>query len=882
MLHDLLYRLRSLFRRRKVEQEMADELEFHIQHEIERQIQKGSDPEEAKRRVRLMFGGADQIKEECRQSRGVGLIESVMQDIRHSIRSLVKTPSFAAGAIVTLALGIATTIVVFSVIDSALLNPVPFKDAGQLARIYQWSATGGGPFQSLRLFAQWREQHQIFDQVEAHTERSFTMSGASDPEVVPASSVTVGLFKLLGVRPQIGRDFSPDESSAPVALIGQNLWMHRFGGLPDVLGKEIRLNDSAFTIIGVMPAWFRFPASTVEIWVPFDPFKPNPAAARSVVSPIAKIRNGLSLQAADAEVASLAPQLDPTLRNSPNGGLTSRLQSLDRYAANGLIGRTKFVQDRRTAILVMFGAGILVLLVSCANSANLFLSRSVARTREVAVRAALGAGHLRLIRYILTESTIVALIAGTIGTAGAWLTIRGLLNVIPPNLIQDSLNPIRINGHAAICAIIASVVTGIVVGAVPALQVLRGNIIGAVKTGGASKSGGDRKFRGAIVAIEGALAVMLLIGAGLMSRTLWALTNVEPGWSSAGTIIVEPRFTADRYRRAMSMTELEKQAAAQIRLLPGVQDVGLAESVPLLNPSVSFGTIQSEAVTVPDAVVSVNQITGGYFQALGIPLLAGRSFQSEPASPTDNDLHNVIVTRAMAARLWPNQNPVGQRMRFHFGTQDPADWFTVIGVVGDVQTFAFDSPSEPLELYRILPAANRARWITVKTKATSTTREIREIIRVLDAQLGVEIRPMDEIYGSTLAAPRFQTILFAGFAILTLFLAAAGVYAVVAYEANRQTREIGIRMAVGARASTIIGNVLWSFLLLSSIGVAAGISLSLFLTRWMTAMLYAVRPNDPVTFLAAVIVLLFATLLGAFLPAYRASRINPAVALRCD
>jgi putative ABC transport system permease protein len=881
MLHDILYRLRSLFCRKKVEQEMAEELEFHIQHEIERQIQKGSDPEDAKRRARLIFGGADQIKEECRQSRGVGLIESIMQDVRHSIRSLAKTPSFAAGAIVTLALGIATTIVVFSVVDSALLNPVPFKDAGRLVRIYQWSRTGGGPFQSVRLFAEWREQHQIFDQVEAHSERNLTLNTNSDPEVISASSVTVDLFQLLGVRPQIGRDFSRDESSAPVALIGQDLWMRRFGGSPGVLGKEVRLNDSAVTIIGVMPAWFRFPASSVEVWVPFEPLKQNSAFLRSVVSPIAKIRSGLSIQSADAQVAALAPQLDPTFRSSPNG-LTSRLQSLDRYAANGLIGKTKFVQDRRTAILVMFGAGMLVLLVSCANSANLFLSRSVSRTREVAVRAALGASHLRLIRYLLTETIIVGLTAGILGTAGAWLTIHGLLRVIPPNLIQDSLNPIRINGRAAICAIVASIVTGVVVGAVPAIQVLRRDVIGGIKAGGASKPGRDRTFRGAIVAIEGALAVVLLIGAGLMSRTLIALTSVEPGWSAAGTLIVEPRFTADRYRRTGSMMELEKQAAEHIRLLPGVQDVALAEAVPLLNPSISFGTIESETSKVADALVSVNQVTGGYFQALGIPLLAGRSFQSDPASPTDDDLHNVIVTREIAARLWPKQNALGQRMRFHFGSQDPPDWFTVIGVVGDVQTFAFDSPSEPLELYRMLPASNRARWITVKTRSMSATREIREIIGQLDAELGVDIRAMDEIYRSTLAAPKFQTILFTGFAILTLLLAAAGVYAVVAYEASRQTREIGIRMAVGAKGSTIIGYMLSSFLLLSSLGVVAGISLSLFLTRWMTAMLYAVHPNDPATFLAAVIVLLFATLLGAFLPAYRASRINPAVALRWD
>jgi putative ABC transport system permease protein len=422
----------------------------------------------------------------------------------------------------------------------------------------------------------------------------------------------------------------------------------------------------------------------------------------------------------------------------------------------------------------------------------------------------------------------------------------------------------------------------VIVVAVPAIRTFRRDIIAAVRAGGASTSAGDWRFRGAVIAIESAFALMLLIGAGLTSRTLWALINVQPGWSSSGTLIVEPRFTADRYSSTKSMTELERQTASQTRLLPGVHAVALAATVPLLNASISFGTIESDSITIPDAVVSVNEVTGDYFKSLGIPLLAGRSFETEPAAPADDDLHNVIVTRDMAARLWPAGDAVGQRMRFHFGSRDPGDWFTVIGVVGDVQTFAFDSPQEPLELYRMLPDSNRARWITLKSESKSTPREVREIIRRLDANLSVDIRPMDEIYDNTLAAPRFQTILFTGFAMLTLCLAIAGVYAVVAYEAKRQTREIGIRMALGANGSSVIAYVIRAFLLLSSVGIGAGVLVSLVFVRWMSTMLYGIRPNDPVTFGLAAFALIVATLLGALLPAYRASRINPAVALRAD
>jgi predicted permease len=590
------------------------------------------------------------------------------------------------------------------------------------------------------------------------------------------------------------------------------------------------------------------------------------------VNPVAKIRRGLKLQDADSQVAALAPQFDDRLQNAPGGGATSRLQPMDRYAVNGLMGKMRFVQDRRTVIFVIFGAGILVFIVGCANAANLFLSRSVSRTREAAVRAALGAGRLRLIRYFLAESLLIGLAGGAVGTLLASAGIRALLHVVPPNLIRDSLNPMHMN---------ASIATGLIVGAMPAVRAFRNDITSAIR-GGTAPARRDGRFRGVIVALEGALAMILLIGAGLTLRTLWTLIHVDPGWSASGTLIVEPKFTADRYRGAISMTELEKQTVAQTRLLPGVHAVALAAVVPLLNPSISFGTLESDAVSIPNATVAVNEITGDYFRTLGIPLIAGRSFQTEPAGPGGDDLHNVIVTRDMAARLWPEGNAVGQRLRFRYGPPDSNDWLMVIGVVGDVQTFAFDSPGEPIELYRILPASNRARWITVKTGSNATSREVRDIIRSLDPNLAVDIRSMDEIYDGTLAAPRFQTILFSGFAILTLCLAMSGLYAVVGYEAKRQTREIGIRIALGAGRWAVVGHVVRGFLLLCGLGIIGGMLAGLVLTRWMSAMIYAVRPNDPATFGIAAILLVLAALIGCFVPAYRASRANPAAVLRAD
>jgi putative ABC transport system permease protein len=886
MLTDLLHRCRSFFRRRQVESELDDELNFHIEREVEQQVRQGIPLDEARRRARLRLGGVDQTKEQCRQARGVHMVESTLQDVAHALRALQKNPIFATGAVLTLALGIATTTVVFSVVDSALFNPVPYKDANRLVRIWRLGKTGGGPFQPIAMLDIWRQQQAIFEQVEGHTEKSFTLAADAEPEQISVSYVSVGLLPLLGVHPQFGRLFASNEASEPVALISSDLWTRDFGGSRDVIGQPLHLGDTVVTVVGVMPLSFQFPSRQVDVWLPLNTDVADPAAVRGI-NPVAKLRAGLPIEKADSLVSSLSRQLDVSLQSQP-ADVTARVQYLDRWAVYNRGGQSSFARNRRMALIVVFVAAVFVLLVAAANSANLFLSRAVSRTREIAVRAALGGSRWRLARQVLTEALVVALMAGAAGLLLSWGAIRALVAVLPSTLLDDSLTPISLNTRAVLCAFVVSLCSGLIAATVPALRAATGDFNAAFGSTNWN-TGREWRFRGVMIMLETALAVILLVGAGLIGRTLWTLLHVNPGWTASGLLIVEPRFTLERYGSLAKMWNFEQQFVAGVRSIPGIQEAAVTEAVPLSNSSISWGTLKSDNVSVTDAFVTVNHVEGPYFKALGIPLLSGRTFDPQE----DNGLRSIIVTSQLAERLWPNESPIGKQLSYNFDrTAEP---FTVIGVVADVQSMTFEEQrnwkpdgtgGDPLELYETLPHTapySRARYVVVKTDGRSgIARDIRAVARQFDPSLPLDVRSMNDVYQNTLANPRFQAILLGVFAGLTLCLAVAGVYAVVAYEANSRTREIGIRIALGAGAAAVMRHVMRRFLLLACGGIAVGVLAGMALTRLMASMLYGVRSNDPLTFAASAAVLIAAAAIAGFLPARRATRINPTVALRWD
>jgi len=811
-------------------------------------------------------------EEECRQARGVTFLESVAQDVRYAIRALLKSPVFAATAVVTLTLGVAATTVVFSVVDSILLNPIPFKEPDRLVEIYRYGRTGGGPMQPAAMLPRWREQTQIFEQVEAHWEVSFALTGGAEPEVIYGSQVTVDLFRFLGVQAQMGRVFASDESDSRLALISEELWNRRFASDPKIIGRTLRLNDDVFTIIGVMPSWFRFPVTSVHIWIPFDPLRPNPHSPRAGLTPIARLRQGVPLEQADAQAAALAPRLDATLSGPARP--TARLRPMNPYAPNSFLFHLRNLQRTRTVLFLMLGAAALVLLASCANSANLFLSRALSRGREIAVRAAIGGSRLRLARYILTESLIISAIAASFGLMLAWWVLRGIGAIVPENLLERSLRSLDLDGRAALWAVLTSVLAGLIAATVPAIGAVRGDLTSALRGRSETRSRSNIRFRGLLIVVESTLALLLLIGGGLMARSLWKLMHVDTGWSAEGFTVIQPQFRGSRYSTPASREDLMMRLSAQFRAIPGVEETAFAEAIPLLPTGFSWGVLESDSVAIDEAYVTMNRVSPGYFKTLGIPFSLGRSFDDADGP------QSAIITREMAEKLWPAGDPLGKR----FQLRKEFDWLTVVGVVSDIQSFAFDSQINAYEVYQPLRAAStpsRMRYLAVKAdQRANVLKALRDQSRQLDPDLPVDIRSIDDIYRGTLTQPVFQATLLGGFALLTVLLAVAGVYAVVAYEASQRTQEIGIRVALGATRGAVTRQVMRGTLFPASLGVIAGLIASLLLTRLMSSMLYGIQPTDPVTFAVGVLLLLGAVSVAGFLPARRAARVDPVVALR--
>ncbi len=875
MLSDIVIRIRSLLRRHRVEDELDNELQFHFEHEVRKHLEEGMSLEDAQREARLVFGGMDQIKEECRQARGVHIVESLLQDFRHAFRSLRKSPVFAICCIVTLALGVAATTVAFSVTDSIILNPIPFKNADRLVNIYRWAKTGGGPGQPVAMLPRWREQSQIFKQVEAYRPTSVVLTGGAVPEIMDASQVTPATFQLLGVTPEIGRDFATDDAALKAVIISHDLWVRDFGSNEEIVGTTIHLTDEIFTVVGVMPAWFRFPYPKTQIWMAFDPFTATGFTPSTFINPIARLRDGIPLEQADAQVAILSRQLDDTVAKA-RPGTTARLNPIDRFAQNGFYAHIgKQAAERRTTLFVILGAAGLVLLAACANSANLFLSRAVSRRREMAVRAAIGGGRFRLISHIVTEAVVIAALAGSLGTMLAYWSLRSLTAIIPATLVQNTLRPFGLGGRVAVWATLASLGAGLLAVAIPTFRTFRTGAIPSLRSRLESSERGELRLRGLFITVEIAFALMLVVAAGLMARTLWTLVHVDTGWSRTGFTVVEPQFRGTRYSSPASRSNAFTQLADRLRSVPGVPAVSVSEGMPLLPGSFSWGSTQTETRDVGETYVTINHVTGDYFKVLGVPLQMGRTFESSDAVDT------AIISKKLAEHLWPGENPVGKRFRM----EKLIEWSTVVGVAADTQTHAYDFGLATFEIYRPFAEESRSsmRYIAVKTDSRMVdTATLRNQIHQFDSTLPSQIQTSEVIYDNTLATPIFHGSLFTAFALLTVLLAIAGVYAVVVYEVSRRTQEIGIRVALGATPRTVMMHIMRRSILLAGIGIVMGVAASIGLTRLMATMLYQTKPTDSATFVTAALVMVAVVALAGYLPARRASRIDPTVALRQD
>ena len=873
--------LRRRLRGAAAERELDDELTTHLEMAVEENLARGMNEREAARAAHRDLGVVSAVREAHHQADSLYWLDTLLQDLRYGVRILRRSPRFTVAVVLVLGLGVAMTTTVFAIVDSLLLNAVPFAEPHRLVELNQWGPSGGGPSQPVAMVENWRNEGTLFERVETYGRVEGVFTGGGEPETLPGARVSPGMFPLLGIAPEVGRAFARDEAASPVAVVSHAAWQTRFGGDAGIVGRPLRLGDRVLTIVGVMPASFRFPDADTTFWEPFEAGRGGPGGiGLPFVSVLARLAPNVSFELADARAAALAPQWNPRWAST---GITTRLRSLNQLAGLGVDARIGWIQQRRGALFLLFGAVACVLLIACANAANLFLSRALSRTREFAIRAAAGATRPRLCRQLLTESVVVSALAGVVGLVlAAWL-VGVAAAAVPPDLARRLLNPINVDARVAAWALLAALLAGLAATLPPALRTVGRDLVRPTQGRGSDAPGGHGRLRGGLVAVQNALAVVLLVGALLMGRSLWTLFDVDVGWTAENAVALEPRLSGPGYQGPDARSRFLAELADLTAAAPGVETAAPADQVPFLPSMLSFGVLETDGASLPSTPVTINHVTDRYFPAAEIPIVRGRGFAA--VAPGED---SAIISRDLADRLWPRGAAVGQRLRMPglSGLKD-GDWLTVVGVADPVHTQGFDlDRADPYEIYR--PWAYRGMspmpgFVLVRTAAGGDPIDLlKQQVWRLDPELPVTVHAMDDVVGAALAEPRFYTTLLAAFALLAVLLAGAGLYAVVAYETSARTQEIGVRVALGATRAAVIRHVLGRSLVHSAAGAVLGLLGAVALTRLLAPLLYETEPTDPPTFAAAAVFLLASAVAGAWLPARRAARTDPMAALRAE
>ena len=879
MLNDLLLRLRSLFLRKKVETELDDELRFHFDKQISKFIQSGMAPEEARRRARLEFGGMEQLKEEHRDARGVSLVETLLQDVRYGLRMLRKNSGFTAIAVLTLALGIGANTAIFSLVNTVLLRPLPYKNADQLVTVWGYNRTRGftTDLVSPLDFADWRSQSSVFERMGASTDVTYTLTGLGEPALLIAYSFSSDYFRVLGVAPLFGRTFLPEEEQPGknhVTVLSYSFWQSRFGGDQDIVGKTITLDGAAYTIIGVMPSAFKYPPFT-ELWTPLTvgAEAANDRAYR-YLRVMARLKPGVTLQQARAEMNAIASRL----------ALEYPKTNKDEDATNLISLREKISGDIRPALVVLLTAVGFVLLIACANVANLLLARAASRQREVAVRVALGASRSRLVRQFLTESMLLGLIGGALGMLLASLSTRAMVTMFPPtifNLNIPHVEEIPIDGWVLGFAVVVSLFTGAVFGLVPALQAC-GNTNASMKESGRGLAGSmqGRRFRSALVVAELALSLILLTAAGLTLRSFVHLLRSDLGFDPDHVLTMRVLPPDYKYKTDAEKIQFSDQVMERIRALPGVEAAGTVTFLPL---SGWWGqrTVALQSQPTPEnqrPAAMWSSVTAGYFRALGIPLLKGRFFTEQDNQGAPGV---AIISKRLARQLAPNGDPLGERIEVQ-GVKGAVE---VVGVVGDVHHLGITSEttSEVYLSFAQVPEPIMCFAIRTAGDPYGVAKEAQRAIWAVDKDQAVGfVMTMSQLASESLAPQRVLMLILATFGGMALLMAAVGLYGVIANSVAQRTHEIGVRMALGARSGDVLRLVLGQGLGFVAAGLAIGLAGAFGLMRFVSSLLYGVRATDPMTLAFAAFVLAGVALLASYIPARRAMRVDPMVALRYE
>ncbi len=809
-------------------------------------------------------------------------METLIRDIRFGLRSLRQRPASTVVALITLALGIGVNTAIFSAVDSVLLRPLPLRDPERVVSIWEHGLRAGVDRTEVAPanYVDLRKQNQVFEEVGAFGELSTNLTGAGEPERLDGQLVTANVFSLLGVEPALGRTFSTDEDRLGqhrVVVLSDVLWRRRFNGDPGIVGRNLTLNAESFTVIGVMPPSFFFPVREAELWLPWA-ISPEEAAGRGdhYLRVLARLKPGITLERANAEVEAIAGRLSNEYPRT-NEGLGFRVNSFHE----------DYVGNLRTPILILFGAVALVLLIACANVANLLLAQATTRRREIAIRMALGARRFVIIRQLLIESLLLAGGGGLLGVFGAIWGVQWLSRLVPESL--SKLQSVAIDARVFAFTLGVTVLTAIVFGAVPAFHASRAKPGETLSEVGRDVAGGTsgRYVRRVLIVAEVAFAVVLLVGAGLLLRSFQRLRQVNPGFRTDNLLTMRMVLPSTKYSKPEQRRAFYDELLRRVDELPGVDSAGMISFLPLTFSAMNFAfSVEGRAspgdMNLPLALYRV--VSPDYFRAMGIPLQRGRFFESRDTAESPPV---VVINRRLAEHFWPGEDPTGKRLKV--GPVDsPNPWATVAGVVGNVrQGGLYDEPS--FELY--VPYAQEWRGfvaprdLVVRTNGNpeQLAAAVRQTVWAVDKEQPISnVRTMDQVMAGAVSRERFQTLLLALFATLALVLACVGLYGVISYAVVQRTHEIGVRMALGAQPGDVLRLVINQGMVLTLIGLVAGVGISFVVTRVMSEMLYGVTPRDPLTFAGVPVVLGVIALLACYIPARRATKVDPLVALRYE
>jgi putative ABC transport system permease protein len=871
-LRKALRRLRDWTQPRRVERELDEELRFHLDMQTRWHESKGVDPATARALAAREFGGELRFREAVMDTRGLSLLHDLGRDVRFALRSYRRSAGFTVVALLTLTLGIGATTAAFSVIDAILLRPLPYADPDRIVTLTGRDSLGNNvPAISAPTYYDWREASRSLERIAIYATARRAVAGAGDAARVETADISADFFRVLRLEPSIGRAVTDaDATSQPaVVVVSHGFWVRALGSATPIADLGIRVDGTTYRVVGVLPPGRELPAG-IDVFIPRDFATPWRTASRNNINfrAIARLAPGSTIEQARAELRTIASRIH-----------AAHPEDLYAYGVSIVTLRDGIVGPSAIYLRLLGGAVVVVLLVACANLANANLARGAGRSHELAIRTALGAGRMRLVRQLLVESTVLAFVGGAAGVALAWALVRAVAGTMSIDLPRAA--EISVTGPVLAFAVVVSMTVGLIVGLAPVLQLARETLYATIASAG--RTTGTRRraaFRDVLIGVEIALAIVLLVGAGLLVRSFGAVISRDLGFVPDNAIAAEVSLPPARYRGARA-TRFYDELFVSLRELPGVQAVGATNFLPLGSSATGFIVVEGQGDT--GAAAGYRVVSDDYFRAMGVPLLAGRFFNASDDSGTTRV---TLVNRAMAVRFWPGQDPIGKRFKAKSMEWRDTPWLTVIGVTGNVRHWGLEqeAPVEHYVLYRQRPEFTLAMAVVLRARGDGSALfpVVRARIRDVDPDVPVDLGTLTARVDRSLAERRFIMSVLTAFGVLALTLAAIGVYGVLSFTVAQRTREIAVRMALGAERRRVLASVVGRALRVAAVASAVGLVIARAVTHLMRALLFEVSPADPRTYVIVTAVLLVVALVAAYVPARRAAGVDPMLALRSE